>query len=43
MASPWSPTGFWARWLTADEILNEVTGQEIDMDACAQLTRETLS
>ena len=29
--------------MTADEILHEVTGQEIDMDACAQLTRETLS
>ncbi len=29
--------------MTADEILNEVTGQEIDMDAVAQLTRETLA
>ena len=28
--------------MSADEILNEVTGQEIDMDAVAQLTRETL-
>ncbi len=29
--------------MTADEMLHEVTGQEIDMDACAQLTRETLA
>jgi len=29
--------------MNADELLNEVTGQEIDMDAVAQLTRETLS
>jgi len=29
--------------MSADEILHEVTGQEIDMDAVAQLTRETLS
>lgn len=29
--------------MTADEMLNEVTGQEIDMDAVAQLTRATLS
>jgi hypothetical protein len=29
--------------MTADEILHEVTGQEIDMDAVAQLTRETLA
>ena len=28
--------------MTADEVLNEVTGQEIDMDAVAQLTGETL-
>jgi oligoendopeptidase F len=28
--------------MTADELLNEVTGQEIEMDAVAQLTRETL-
>ena len=26
--------------MTADEMLNEVTGQEIEMDAVAQLTRE---
>jgi hypothetical protein len=29
--------------MTADEILNEVTGQEIDMDAVAQLTRGVLA
>ena len=29
--------------MTADEMLNEVTGQEIEMDAVAQLTRETLT
>jgi oligoendopeptidase F len=29
--------------MNADELLNEVTGQEIDMDAVAQVTRETLS
>ncbi len=29
--------------MNADEMLNEVTGQEIDMDAVAQLTRATLS
>jgi hypothetical protein len=29
--------------MTADEMLNEVTGQEIEMDAVAQLTRETLA
>jgi len=29
--------------MTADEILAEVTGQEIDMDAVAQLTRQTLT
>ncbi|MEK6274929.1 MAG: hypothetical protein AABM30_06260 [Actinomycetota bacterium] len=29
--------------MNADEMLHEVTGQEIDMDAVAQLTRETLS
>jgi oligoendopeptidase F len=29
--------------MTADELLHEVTGQEIEMDAVAQLTRETLS
>jgi hypothetical protein len=29
--------------MNADEMLNEVTGQEIDMDAVAQLTRETLT
>jgi hypothetical protein len=29
--------------MNADELLNQVTGQEIDMDAVAQLTRETLS
>jgi hypothetical protein len=29
--------------MNADEILNEVTGQEIDMDAVAQLTSKTLS
>jgi hypothetical protein len=28
--------------MTADEMLNEVTGQEIEMDAVAHLTRETL-
>jgi hypothetical protein len=28
--------------MNADEMLHEVTGQEIDMDAVAQLTRETL-
>jgi hypothetical protein len=28
--------------MTADEVLKEVTGQKIDMDAVAQLTRETL-
>jgi oligoendopeptidase F len=29
--------------MNADELLNQVTGQEIDMDAVAQVTRETLS
>jgi hypothetical protein len=29
--------------MTADEMLHEVTGQELEMDAVAQLTRETLS
>ena len=29
--------------MTADEMLNEVTGQEIEMDAVAQLTRDVLS
>ena len=29
--------------MTADEMLHEVTGQEIEMDAVAQLTRETLT
>jgi hypothetical protein len=29
--------------MTADEMLNEVTGQEIEMDAVAQLTREILT
>ena len=29
--------------MTADELLHEVTGQEIEMDAVAQLTRETLT
>jgi oligoendopeptidase F len=29
--------------MTADELLHEVTGQEIEMDAVAQLTREVLS
>ena len=29
--------------MTADEMLKDVTGQEIDMDACAQLTRATLA
>jgi hypothetical protein len=29
--------------MTADELLDEVTGQEIEMDAVATLTRETLS
>ena len=28
--------------MSADEVLNQVTGQEIDMDAVAQLTSETL-
>jgi oligoendopeptidase F len=28
--------------MSADEVLNEVTGQEIDMDAVAQLTSQTL-
>ena len=28
--------------MTADELLDEVTGQEIEMDSVAQLTRETL-
>jgi oligoendopeptidase F len=29
--------------MTADELLHEVTGQEIEMDSVAQLTRETVS
>ena len=28
--------------MTADEILGEVTGQELEMDAVAQLTRDVL-
>ena len=28
--------------MTADELLDEVTGQEIEMDAVGALTRETL-
>ena len=28
--------------MTADEFLDEVTGQEIEMDAVGTLTRETL-
>ena len=29
--------------MTADEMLHEVTGQELEMDAVAQLTRDVLS